>query len=76
MIVPFTAPVTLAAEETQGNRIPLFPVPNSKEILEFGVTLSESVLMDDLPIATCENAKAEKSKKLDIIIFFFIFKYF
>ena len=47
-------------------------MPNSKEILEFGVILSDKVVNVDFPIAICEKANVESNKKLDVIIFFFI----
>lgn len=42
--VPLTAPVTAAAEFTQGKIIPLFSVPNSKE--------TDGSLIDPFPRAT------------------------
>ena len=65
--------VVLLVPLTQGKTIPLFSLPNSSEILGFGVILSASLVNEALPIATCADAQAET--KIDNVknIFFIIF---
>ena len=65
-MVPSTAPVTLAAEVTQGNNNPLLSEPNSKE--------TEVLVNVGLPMATCENAQVARIENNMMNVFFIFFK--